>query len=374
MKNISLVVLCAGNSTRFNSSTKKQWIRIKDKPLWLFVTDKLSKYYNFTQIIVVGNPKEIKYMQNFTDDYKIISGGDSRQDSMKNGLKYVDTKYVMFTDVARACISKDIIKSLIKHRAKADCIVPFINASDTVVYNNKTINRDNVKLIQTPQLSLTKKLKKALKTDIEFSDDSSAIKDNGGSIHYIKGSNRFTKITFGKELKNLSCLKKPSKDIFSGIGVDIHPFENNKKMYLGGVEIKNVDYGFMAHSDGDVLIHSLIDALIGAIGAGDIGEFFPDTSDKYKNIDSKILLKEIVKFINSVGYKIINVDIIIIAQKPKIGNYKYSIKNLLASILKIKKQYINIKATTAEKLGFVGRGEGMSVQCIANLKYDNWKK
>jgi 2-C-methyl-D-erythritol 4-phosphate cytidylyltransferase/2-C-methyl-D-erythritol 2,4-cyclodiphosphate synthase len=144
-------------------------------------------------------------------------------------------------------------------------------------------------------------------------------------------------------------------------------------MYLGGIKLP-YEYGFKAHSDGDVLIHSVIDALLGAAGAGDIGEFFPDTDPKYKGVDSKILLDKIVSFINNVGYEIVNVDVIIIAQIPKINPFKNEIKNAMAKLLKIEKQFINIKATTAEKMGFIGRKEGVAVQSLATLKYYNWKK
>jgi 2-C-methyl-D-erythritol 4-phosphate cytidylyltransferase/2-C-methyl-D-erythritol 2,4-cyclodiphosphate synthase len=374
LKDITLVVLAAGNSTRFNSNTKKQWLRIGNDPLWLFVTEKLYNRYDFSKVIVVGNNIELDYMANFSDKFTFIAGGKERQDSMSNALDKVDTKYVMITDVARSCVPFDMVDNIIQNKGKADCIVPYLNASDTVIYQNETINRDDVKLIQTPQLSKTKILKEALIQNETFTDDSSAIKNIGGDIFYLKGSIKASKITFGEELKNLSCLSKPSNNIFVGIGYDIHQFEKDKKMYLGGVEIKGVDYGFKAHSDGDVLIHSVIDSILGASGAGDIGEFFPDDDQKYKGIDSKLLLDEIIKFISSVGYEIVNIDITIIAQKPKINPYKTVIKQSLSNIIEIKPQFINIKATTAEKLGFIGRGEGVAVQSVATLKYYDWSK
>ena len=372
MNNITLVVLCAGNSTRFNSNTKKQWIRIEDDPLWLYVTQNLSAIYDFSKIIVVGNGFELNYMSNFCDEYVLVAGGDQRQDSMKNALNHVETDHVMITDVARSCVPKDVIESIISKKNEADCIVPYLPVSDTVVFQNDTINRDEVKLIQTPQLSRTNVIKKALEQDIDFTDDSGAIKNIGGSVAYVLGSKDSAKITFGEELDLLPCLKSPSNKFFTGGGFDIHPFEENKEMFLGGVKI-DVDYGFKAHSDGDVLIHSVIDALLGACGAGDIGEFFPDNDDKYKNIDSKVLLKEIVDFVNNVGYEIVNIDLTIIAQKPRVNKHKMTIKNSLSELIGIKKQFINIKATTAEKLGFIGRGEGVAVLSNATLKYFNWR-
>ncbi len=373
MSNVTLIVLCAGNSSRFDLSAKKQWLRTENSPLWLFVTNKLKTYVNFNKIIIASHRNELNYMKNFTDEFTFVEGGKTRQDSMKNALNLVTTEHVMVTDVARACVPEEVIKNLITEKNNADCIVPILTVNDTVIYENETINRDEVKLIQTPQLSRVKILKEALNTNIEFTDDSSAIKEIGGTIKYIQGSLKSKKLTFEEDISSIECINEPSKNFFTGTGFDIHPFEENKKMWLGGVNI-DVPYGFKAHSDGDVLIHSVIDALLGACGAGDIGEFFPDTDAQYKNIDSKILLEDIVKFIYNVGYEIVNVDITIIAQKPKINPHKQEIKSTIARLLNLEKQFVNIKATTAEKLGFIGRAEGVAVQSIATLKYYDWKR
>jgi len=373
VNDITLVVLCAGESSRFELSVKKQWIRIEDEPLWLKVTNKLSSYSNFEKTIVVGHKDELSYMENFSDDFSFIAGGDTRQQSIVNALEDVTSKYVMITDVARCCVPQKVIENLITNKSNASIIVPALNVSDTVVYENTTINRDNVKIIQTPQLSDTKILKSATKSNTDFTDDSSAIKSIGGTVKYINGSKKSTKITFGEEMDSLTCLKKPNSDTFVGNGIDIHQFEKNKQMVLGGVKIDS-KVGFKAHSDGDVLIHSVIDALLGACGGGDIGEFFPDTDPQYKGADSKELLQDIVKFITNVGYEIINIDLTILAEKPKINPHKKIIKITMANLLNIKKQKINIKATTAEKMGFVGREEGIVVLSNATLKYYDWTK
>ena len=371
MSDITLVVLCAGESSRFELSVKKQWIRIDNEPLWLNVSNRLSSYSDFNKTIVVGHKDELTYMENFSEDFTFVAGGKTRQQSIVNALKNVNSKYVMITDVARCCVPKKIIKNLIHNRKDASIIVPTLKVADTVVYEENTINRDNVKIIQTPQLSNTKLLKKATNVETDFTDDSSAIKSIGGTVKYIKGSEKSTKITFGEEINSLNCLKKPNNHTFIGNGIDIHQFEKKKQMVLGGVNIDS-EVGFKAHSDGDVLIHSVIDALLGACGAGDIGEFFPDTDSKYKNADSKKLIEYIVKFITNVGYKIINIDLTILAEKPKINPHKKAIKSTMASLLNIEKQQINIKATTAEKMSFVGREEGVVVLSSASLKYYDW--
>lgn len=373
MSNVTLIVLCAGNSTRFEHKVKKQWLRIENEPLWVNVTKRLCSYYSFSNIIITSHTDELSYMENFFDDAKYICGGSTRQESIKNSLEHVQTDHVMITDVARACIPKEVVLDLISLKDRFDCVVPTLNVSDTVVYNSSTINRDHVKLIQTPQLSKTSKLKTALKTKEEFTDESSAIKAINGTVEYTKGSLQSKKLTFGDELKDINCLKAPSNNFFTGFGIDIHKFEENKKMYLGGVHIP-CDYGFKAHSDGDVVIHSIIDSLLGATGAGDIGEFFPDDDPKYKGLDSKILLKEIVDFIYKVGYEIVNIDLTILAQQPKINPFKNEIKKSLSTLLSIDKPFINIKATTNENMGFIGRKEGIAVHSVSTLKYYNWKR
>ena len=361
---VTLIILSAGNSTRFNYPIKKQWLRIGKKPLWQFVADRFNEFFNFKKTIITANKKEVRLYEKLSD-YKIVSGDKERQLSLKNALKYAETEYVLVSDVARACIDKEILERLFN--TKADCVVPFINPVDTVVYEDKTIDRNRVKLIQTPQLSKTDLLKKALKTDKLFTDERAAIEEIGGKIEYIKGSESLKKITYFKDL-DLPCLKPPSKDYFTGNGYDTHKFEKNKKMILGGVEI-DVDYGFKAHSDGDVVIHSLIDALLGAASYGDIGEFFLDNDETYKNISSVKLLKEVLDILIATGFEVVNADISIIAEKPKLKEYKTKIQRNLSKLLNAP---VNIKATTNEKMGFIGRSEGVAVISTSTLKYKDW--
>jgi len=370
LPDLTLVLLGAGNSTRFNQDFKKQWMRIKDDPLWLFVAKRFQSFAKFQKIIIVANKKEIEYMKNFAS-YEFVEGGKERQLSLKNALSKVDTKYTLVSDIARACVQKRVVEDLIANKDKADVVVPYISVNDTVHYRNDFLNRDDIKLIQTPQLSKTKALKKALNSDEIFTDDSTAILKSGGKVHYIKGDKDAAKLTYIDDIRKLPCLQPPSLETFVGFGYDVHPFEEQKDMYLGGVKI-DVPYGFKAHSDGDVALHALIDALLGAAGAGDIGELFPDNDNRYKNIDSKLLLEEVCNFLKNVGYQIVNLDITIIAQKPKLSNYKQKMRRAISQITKIPPSRVNIKATTTEKLGFIGKEEGVASKAIASLKYINW--
>lgn len=151
-----------------------------------------------------------------------------------------------------------------------------------------------------------------------------------------------------------------------GIGFDVHPLKKGESLIIGGVEVSS-EYGLTGHSDADVLTHALMDALLGAMAMGDIGQHFPDTDEKYKDINSLILLKKVYKLIRGYGYKINNIDLIILAEYPKMSPYYKEIVNNYCQILNLEKNRINVKATTTEKLGFIGRKEGIAAQAIVSI-------
>ncbi len=370
MSDLTLILLGAGDSSRFELPVKKQWLRIGHDPLWLYVTNRLKNSGFFSNIIITAHKDEVNFMKMLCEE-QIVSGGSTRQESLSNALKKVTSEYVMVTDIARACIDFDLIQTLIKYKNHADVIVPSLSVTDTVVYHNETIARENVKLLQTPQLSLTSKLKEALQSKNEFTDESSAIVDLGGTRHLIEGKLGAHKITYAHDLLALSCLEKPASVTLIGNGFDVHAFEEAKPMVLGGVKIDS-PFGFKAHSDGDVAIHALIDALLGAAGLGDIGMLFPDNDAQYAGIDSKELLHVTLKKIQDFGFKIANVDITIAAQTPHLSSYKDQMQHTLAAIMNLSKGQVNIKATTTEKLGFIGRKEGVGVYATASLYYFDW--
>ncbi len=371
LSDLTLVLLAAGNSTRFKIPVKKQWLRIGHDPLWLYVTNRIKESLPEVTIILSAHANEIPFMTPLCD-FTIVSGGDTRQQSLKNALKKVKTPYVMVSDIARACVDPELIKRLIEHQGRADTIVPVLDVHDTVVYNNETITREHVKRIQTPQLSRTDVLRRALESDIEYTDESSAIVACGGTRHFIPGDERAAKLTLAGDIAALECLRAPSHYVFTGNGFDVHPFEEGKPMVLAGVEIDS-PFGFKAHSDGDVAIHALIDALLGAACLGDIGMLFPDTDNTYKNIDSKLLLARCVEKLHHFGFVILHTDITIIAQAPKIAPYKDLMRSSLASLLHIPTARVNVKATTTEHLGFIGRKEGVGVIATASVHYFDWK-
>lgn len=372
MSDLTLVLLAAGDSSRFRTRVKKQWIRIGERPLWQFVADRFMLGGRFAKVIITGHPDEIDYMQ-LHGDYTVIGGGANRQASLKQALALVETPYVMVTDVARGCADEALIDRLIAARNDADCIVPALKVHDTVVYENSTIDRAALLRVQTPQLSHTAVLRSALETEELFTDDSSAVIAAGGSRLFVDGDEKAHKLTTLADLAALECLEKPSERTLAGTGLDVHAFDTGGTMVLGGVAV-NHPVGFKAHSDGDVAVHALIDALLGAAGIGDIGTLFPDTDDRYKGIDSIRLLEQTVALIERYGFEIVNADLTVAAQTPRLSNYKNAMRKRLGEALRLPPVRVGVKATTTEKLGFVGRKEGVAVMASATLTYRDWTR
>lgn len=409
MKDISLILLAAGDSSRFELPVKKQWLRVGELPLWQYVAQNIARAHPFKKIIIAVNEEDVSYCKRLyacslasargesaecgTSEYKFqrkqggieystdecgssnlkfhfAPGGANRQSSLKNALQLVESELVLVSDVARAQISPGLISSLIRNLGGADCISPYLGVNDTTYLGEAVVKREELRLIQTPQLSRTALLKKALDGSEIFTDDSAAVGSAGGRLEFIKGEADALKITRASDLAALN-LKPCSRDIFCGTGYDVHALEKGVGIVLGSVQIP-CEFALIAHSDGDVAIHALIDAICGAAMLGDIGELFPDSDAKLKGADSKELLRKVMRRVRGYGYELVNADITIIAQRPKIGAYKAQMQEVLSEILNCAR--VNVKATTTEGLGFTGRSEGIAAQAAVSLKFYDWQK
>ncbi len=373
MSSVSLLLLSAGESSRFNFRTKKQWLRVEGVPLWVKVLNKFQKMGMFGKIVITAHKDEVSLFRKFTT-VEVVSGGKDRQESIQNGLQKISSEFVMISDIARCDIPLEMVNRLLESRYLGDVIVPYLPVSDTVVVGNSSVNRDEVKLVQTPQLSKTEILKELLKEPKDgFTDESSLFPKE--SRYFVLGDKRAEKLTFLGDMKTSFCFKA---DYFGrvsvGNGFDVHQFsrEENRDMVLGGVEI-DTPLSFKAHSDGDVVIHSVIDALLGGAGIGDIGELFPDSDEVWKNANSMELLKKVANLLHKIGLEVEHVDITIIAQIPRIGNLKMEMKKEIAKVLEIQLWKVNVKATTTEKLGFIGRKEGLGVLATATIQEVDWR-
>jgi 2-C-methyl-D-erythritol 4-phosphate cytidylyltransferase/2-C-methyl-D-erythritol 2,4-cyclodiphosphate synthase len=368
LSEITLLLLGAGSSSRFDLPVKKQWLWIGEDPLWLFVAKRFESM-GFSKILITAAKEEKPFFERYCH-YPILEGGDSRQESVQKALEFIKTPFVMVSDIARVCIPQKIVKELVSKKEEADCVAPAITPPDTVVYQNETIDRSQVLLVQTPQIVRTELLKEALKKG-KFTDESSAIRALGKKVLYIQGSEEARKLTYKEDLPYLPCLIPPSAKRRTGFGMDVHAFCEGRPLKLCGVEIPHT-HGLAGHSDADVAIHAIIDALLGAAGFGDIGELFPDSDSSYENIDSTLLLRHTAQLLQKCGFVIEHVDLTIAAQAPKLLDFKPLMQKQIAKILKLPLHACNVKATTTERLGFVGRKEGILAMANATLKYYDW--
>lgn len=371
---LSLILPAAGSSTRFLESLgsapkiKKQWWSFDGMPLLERVYHDFKALGCFEHIfLVVANRVEQVYLRQCLDDpnLSVVLGGRSRQQSVQNALDLVDTPLVVVSDVARYCLDYEVLKELLgaMQVQALDCIAPSLPPSDTLIYQKtQVLERDRVLCVQTPQVCRTAMLKKAYASG-NFSDESSAILSLGAQVAYIPGSVRLHKLTYAHSLPLHTQTSAPH----FGLGFDVHGFELGKAMKLGGVEIDPCDsqqQGFRAHSDGDVLLHATIDALLGAIRGGDIGMYYGDDDPVYANMDSTLMLQEIYDLVQNLGHVILGLDATLFAQTPKIAPYRSRIRQNLAKLLNIQSWQINLKATTTEGLGFIGRKEGVGAQVL----------
>ena len=381
--NLVFIILSAGQGKRFGLEYNKLLFKINNKPLLYYLLLKLHQINDLKQLILVVNPSDFKIMKNLVQFYKfnkiikIIKGGKERYNSVFNALKWIKKNLnttnltIGIHDGARLNISPNLILKLIHSLKKNNGIIPVIKVTDTIkeIKQNrilKTLNRENLYQIQTPQFFkfniLFNAYIKAIKTKFHSTDDASILEYSNYPVKCIEGENKNIKLTYIEDIEKMF-----NKKYKIGIGMDVHQFVPNRKLILGGVQI-SYKFGLAGHSDADVLIHAIMDSLLGAAGLNDIGVHFPDSDKKYKNIDSSKLLQKVLTKIQQKNYTIDNIDTIIIAQEPKISPYVEKIKKKLSQLLNLDMEKINIKATTTEKLGFIGRNEGIAAQSIALLE------
>ncbi len=374
-----LILLAAGKSERFRSKIPKPFIKVGEKTLLDYSLIKFGKIKQIKKIILVINNKHKKYLnKNKSTKFIIITGGSTRQESTFRALKYIKKNKikcsnVLIHDAARPNFSIGLIKKIIKASKKYSVIpkIPIHDALKEFIGNKIILNvsRENFFSTQTPQSFKFNEIfdlhsnNKSL-----YKDDDLSLVNSLNKVKFIEGEKNNFKITNKQDLlmlKNFANIKTKQ-----GIGFDVHRLVPKRKLYLGGLRIKS-KIGTLGHSDGDPVLHSITDAILGACNMGDIGQMFSDKNKKFKNIRSTILLKKVIDKIKSKDYYIKNLDINIITQTPKIKKYKKRMINSISKICEISKNQINIKGKTTEKLGIIGKEKAIAAEVIASvIKYD----
>ena len=377
-----LIILAGGKSHRFKSNIGKPYQKIAGKSLIEINLIKARKFKEIKKIILVYNKKDSKRIKSLKlKNVTLITGGKSRQQSAFNALKYLINQKgiskVLIHDVARPNFSTKLLSSIIRNMKNARAVVPKIKIQDAVkqlIGSSKEEyivgrKRDNLFLTQTPQAFNLKEIYHLHKTNSKkYKDDDISLYMDLNNVKFLEGEKSNFKITDQSDFQNLRNIYRFYQNV--GLGFDVHRLVPKRKLYLAGLRIKS-KLGTLGHSDGDPVLHSVTDAILGACRMGDIGQMFSDRSKKFKNIRSTILLKKIIKQIKSKGYFINNIDINVIIQTPKIKNYKNKMITNIANLCEISIDQINIKGKTTEKLGIIGKEKAIACEVICSvIKYD----
>ena len=363
------VILAAGKSKRFHRKLAKQFYKYKNKEIIDHSVQKSLDSNLFKKILVVTNNINHLKKKKYPKIVNVIKGGKERSDSSLIALKYLK-KYkprnVFIHDAARPNFSIKLLKNLTKNLKANKAVIPVIPSRDSIKYKIKNqifnLNKKKSFLAQTPQAFRFKDLYKlAIKEKNKVSDEASFFLDQNLKVKFIKGENQNIKITYLDDTK--------TSKTYYGIGFDIHKLIKNKKLFLGGIKIP-FHSGLKGHSDGDVILHAIIDAILGATRRKDIGTYFPNTK-KFMNIRSPKMLKPIIENLHKSNFSINNLDINLICEKPKVSKYRNKIINSLSKLLNLNKDQINLKGKTVEKLGLIGKEKAIACEVIISItKYE----
>ncbi len=376
-KKISLILAAAGLGTRFSSEIPKQYFKIDNQTI---LEKTLNIFRNISAIkkIVIPlhkNDKEFKQLD-LPDGLNIVTvtGGETRAESVLQALKLVDKDdYVIVHDAVRPFVDKEDIHLLIEEfeNQNEDCLVYGLpvyeslkNINRETLFVEKSVDRNDFYLAQTPQITKAKSLESSLeiclKENYVPSDESEAIEHSGGTVRFIPGKRKNIKVTVSEDVMNFYKLEEKV-----GLGFDSHRFKEGEYLILGGVKVP-FNKSFDAHSDGDIIFHSIVDAMLGSVGDGDIGEHFPNTPE-WKDAEGSKLFEITNNLLAKKGFKLIQVDIVVILEEPKLNQYKAKIIKNLSQILKLNKDNIGLKAKTSEKMGFIGNNDGAAAQTIIKI-------
>ena len=363
------VILAAGKGRRFNNKIAKQHFVYKNKEIIDHSIEKALNSKLFKQIIIVTNNLNRFKKRKNSKLIKIIKGGKERSDSSLKALKYLKKykpKNVFIHDAARPNFSVDLLKKIAKNLRNNKAVVPVVTSKDSIKYKVKNqvfnLHRKNSLLTQTPQAFRFKEIFNiAIKEKSKVNDEATIFLNQNRKVKFIQGENSNNKITYLEDLK--------INKTFYGLGFDIHRLIKKKKLFLGGVRIP-FHSGLKGHSDGDVILHAITDAILGAMGRMDIGTYFPNTK-KNKNIRSPKMLKPVIKNLYKSNFSINNLDINLICEQPKVSKYRTRIVNSISKLTNLKKDLINLKGKTVEKLGLIGKEKAIACEVIISItKYD----
>ncbi|MGI4790021.1 MAG: 2-C-methyl-D-erythritol 4-phosphate cytidylyltransferase [Janthinobacterium lividum] len=390
MTAIYVLIPAAGRAARFSAegvSGNKVFSLLGGKPLLYWTAQAFASHPDIDGIVVVAGPEEVsrcrESLAGIDKVFAVVSGGQTRQASVAIGLFALGgdpDDLILVHDAARPLVSADIIDRCIAGARQWGNAVAALPVSDTLkavddtLAVQRTVDREGLWAMQTPQAfrldTLFQAHIAARDTGWTGTDEAALVEQfSEEPVHLVLGDPSNLKVTRPEDLPLAEAIWQSRQSAAPpqtriGFGYDIHPLTEGRKLMLGGVEVPS-SRGLDGHSDADVLLHALCDALLGAAGLPDIGHLFPNTDDAYKGISSLALLREVVRRLHAENYAVGNVDMTLIAEAPKIAPYVAQMRSVIAEALLVEPSRVGIKATTNEQLGSLGRGEGIAAHAVA---------
>ncbi|MGD8326548.1 MAG: bifunctional 2-C-methyl-D-erythritol 4-phosphate cytidylyltransferase/2-C-methyl-D-erythritol 2,4-cyclodiphosphate synthase [Sphingomonadales bacterium] len=387
MSVIALVV-AAGKGVRAGGGTPKQYRKVGGRPILSHGLSRFAAHPAIDAIqVVIGEGYDGFYADALTyldESVKTkllppVQGANTRQGSVFNGLEALSTQspeFVLIHDAARPFIQDKVVSELLEALSKHRGAITALPVSDSLKRGTETIEEDvdrtGLWRAQTPQAFHFQDIWQAhlaVKDDaMEYTDDAGVLKAQGHEVAFVRGDEAMFKVTEVEDFQRAEAyLMQQYNDIRMGQGYDVHRIIPGDHMWLCGVRIET-DITLEGHSDADAGLHALTDAILGAIGAGDIGQHFPPSDPQWKGAASDAFLAHAAKLVADRGGVIGNCDVTLICERPKIGPHRPAMEKRIAEILNIDVDRVSVKATTTEKLGFTGRGEGLAAQAIATVR------
>lgn len=377
------VVVAAGRGVRMGAAVNKVLLPLCGEPVIRHAVRAFCEADEIDGVVVVASADETEQMRaalcGLEKVCAIVPGGSTRQESVKNGLDALpkEARIALVHDGARPLISRELIARCIRQTEDCGSAVVCTPVTDTVKVEKDgcvvcTLDRSQLRAVQTPQCFFAGELKAAYEAaardGVSVTDDASVMEHAGHSVHLLESSEVNFKLTTPEDLRRAEDIIGERKFMQrlprTGFGYDVHKLVSGRRLILCGKEIP-WEKGLDGHSDADVAVHALMDALLGAACLGDIGRLYPDNDPAFEGADSMKLLADVLRRVKDAGYAVVHADVTIVAQKPKLMPYMDEMRRNLGNAMA--GAQVNVKATTTERLGFEGRGEGISAQAVATI-------